>query len=1161
MKKFLVVGVGGSGGATLRFAMDQLQADLRAMGIAELPPAWQFVHIDVPPEPEKGPGQLRSVRELGGTYISVSSIGNSFPLVASQLLQSTASKQELRSLLGWLPDRGAAANAPVVDGAGQYRAIGRALFLSDLKDVLAGLESTWNKLQQPTAWGDLPGRLPGATFGTDSLVNPVVVGSMAGGSGASMFLDVCRLLGRLNGLSRSRLGAFLFTADVFKALAPSLRTGVDGNALGALAEIIAAQTRVGDAYDEELFTALGLPPDVSREAAFARLIPIGSAIGGDGAQFGDGTSMGVARGLGRALAATIISEKASEDFVKTKIENPASEAGNRSSFGWGTSIRDIAWGSFGYASLSLGRDRYAEYSAQRVAKVAFDRLLRGHMDSSNQLPSNEQLQIQLDAQWPSILARTGFPAPGVDVRRWFAEQACPRELCEAEARAVVAQVTDVLMREAPAHANDWVSGVRQRLPHFQPDAQSKVRDAAYLWASGWTLRLEQTAREEFLLAASQVGLPYARRMVQRLREHLQAVTDGLRDAAGVGVGEPLMLEPTVADRAAGLKKTMVDANHALGDLVLKAFQISAANSMRRESARLGADVLASYAEHVLGGLDRAASSALLTLEHAERTTLTEAGLAQLSTTVYGEWPSDGEVVPARFDHADNEVLLTTSAEFPGRFAADAVASVPAAGGLYDRARDTIVSEVLLGRWETTGGGSLPPPVVSNRAGWRPSVLPVDGVTKAPTQPSTPAYDLALSPGALLDRARQHLGRRGQPFERFSQQSIEDYLTEAGVPEALLRERSRVFAARFGETMKLARPLVGANPQMVQAVHQTSLRYEFSFSDVPLSSESQVVQSIRQMITADSDLDTTTLDNFTRSLKGSSSQERRIAVFGAYPRYSPLVFSSLLEQIQQRWASSPDMALPELWAWKRARPLPAAMAMGEAEQRAMVAGWLLGRLLGLVDVPTGTGAGAVQVWSPAPRPSGTWLEFPRRLLTSPTLFRGPDDWLPAVLESQVLALVQCNKDTELRALAPYKALRSLYDDNPDTPLGEAQTLAAVTLLEGWLRTGDWPSGQPSTVLTDPALAAAGPAERAAAAVRWIDDVQDYFGRRYLTESAGFGPGGRRRARVTTAEEVVGAPMFLQVAEIAYSVLDDLRTQLQKALAGSQSTGGEHGRPRL
>lgn len=85
MRKFLIVGCGGSGGATVRLLMDQLQADLRPLGITELPAAWQFVHVDVPVDPDKGPGQLPDIVRMGGAYQSFSSPGNTYSATASNV--------------------------------------------------------------------------------------------------------------------------------------------------------------------------------------------------------------------------------------------------------------------------------------------------------------------------------------------------------------------------------------------------------------------------------------------------------------------------------------------------------------------------------------------------------------------------------------------------------------------------------------------------------------------------------------------------------------------------------------------------------------------------------------------------------------------------------------------------------------------------------------------------------------------------------------------------------------------------------------------------------------------------------------------------------------------------------------------------------------------
>ncbi|MYE66812.1 MAG: hypothetical protein F4236_01070, partial [Acidimicrobiia bacterium] len=48
--KFLFIGLGGSGGKTLRFLKDQIRRWMREHGIeGDIPAGWQFLHIDVQP--------------------------------------------------------------------------------------------------------------------------------------------------------------------------------------------------------------------------------------------------------------------------------------------------------------------------------------------------------------------------------------------------------------------------------------------------------------------------------------------------------------------------------------------------------------------------------------------------------------------------------------------------------------------------------------------------------------------------------------------------------------------------------------------------------------------------------------------------------------------------------------------------------------------------------------------------------------------------------------------------------------------------------------------------------------------------------------------------------------------------------------------------------
>ena len=65
MRRFLVVGCGGSGGKTLAYLMDQLRSDLSKDGVTELPAGWQFVFVDVPSGVDDGPEGLGSVVAAG----------------------------------------------------------------------------------------------------------------------------------------------------------------------------------------------------------------------------------------------------------------------------------------------------------------------------------------------------------------------------------------------------------------------------------------------------------------------------------------------------------------------------------------------------------------------------------------------------------------------------------------------------------------------------------------------------------------------------------------------------------------------------------------------------------------------------------------------------------------------------------------------------------------------------------------------------------------------------------------------------------------------------------------------------------------------------------------------------------------------------------------
>lgn len=1155
MRRFLIVGCGGSGGRTVRLLIDQLRADLRARGISAVPDAWQFVHIDVPVDPDRGPSPLGNVRDLGGSYVSFSSPTNTYLATANAVEAQLASKgNNFAPLMGWAPrDRETANGIPVNNGAGQYRAVGRMLTLPRLTALHDTLVDAQARAVAPDAWGQIP-----LEEQSSNVIIPIVVGSMAGGSGASMFLDVCRVLGALPGVKPQNIGCFLFTADVFAELPAGVRANVEGNAMGAMPEILGAITRLSEPFDRETYQRLGVP-FTSGNPPFGRVFPIGRRIGGDGAYFGDGSADGVYRGIARALAGTMLSEAATSQYVDFMLGNPQPLDSMTQKFGWRADRRALPFGSLGFASLSLGRDRYLDYAAQRLSRSASDHLVEGHLNPTSQLPGNDQLRTLLDNQWGSSLHAMGFPQPGVQVPDWFQSVAFPRPHWEAAAREAAAPGVAMMSNSGSAPAAQWVAAVASSVGALRDQARYQLQRSAYAWGENWAQQLEESAKAEFLRVVSQFGLPYARELMTRVRLHADQLIGQLAQAGQSADGvDPVALDPAVGQQAQVLGKKSVDVTHPLGQMTVTSLQASMENLLRREGARVAAAVLRAYAVDVLGGLEKAANDVLRILEVERAKESGGAGLAQLNSAIYADWPDETDRVPLRFNHAENEILLTTADDFPAQFRSDVVASA-GNGSNYQQGLGKLRGEAVSGRWRTTGS-RVESPVLEQVSHWRAAALPSRAVDGAPTPESKPVYSLKLGTVDLLERATLRLAAVGDVFATFAGASISDYLDDPAVTTIDRQQRHEGFARKLVETMEKARPVVGIDIPMAKRLHNAEVRYVYSFSEIPLDTAHPVSQHVTEQLKAKPELDVTSVDNFTRALSGALSSAGKVNVFGSYQKVSPMCYTSLLEPINARWAMSPVSAQRDLWLWKRTRPLYAALGMSAEEAQTIVAGWYLGRLVGLVRQDA---YGTAEVLS-----RRGWLRFGELLSSEETAIRTPHDVLAGVLMSHTWAFVRCVGDPDLTPLAPYEALRVLVDgadsneqSKPDAAINGTQLLRAAFFGRP-LRLGEvtLDGDGPSPLLTQ-VPEGASPAETAAARVEatlnWIEGLKSMLAAEWGARDAS---GRADEAAVKALQLRIDADamrrmsLFSELAPIAIPALDRLKTLVTEA--GVDDQGAQH-----
>lgn len=1156
MYKYVVVGCGGSGGATLAYLMDQITSELTAAGISSIPAGLQFVHIDVPLVPDTNEPGVGNVRAQGGTYVGTAPQTPSYSVLDNAITGALIEGGALGDVATWAPRRAADVAVAVGNGAGQMRAVGRMLTLSHTTGVyrqLVGAVNALNTVEANTQMAALSRALPDAGgYDPAAPIVPIVVSSMAGGAGASMALDVCRLLSHVPQIDPNLISVFMLAPDVFDALPDHLRAGVLGNAIAMLGEIVAAQTGASEEHDRHLLGAFGqqLPPN--GKAPFKRVFPVGRFAGTEHTQFGDGSPRAVYRGLGRALGALMLSGRASTDFVAYDLTNRPLPA-KQSVFGWGTGVDDLAWGSFGFGSLSLGRDRYRHYAAQRLARTSVDRLLRGHLQSEN-ASAADQLRGLVDSQWPLIAPAAGLPkqaTPGVLTREelgtWMVELALPRAEVNSDVRGIIDTLVRPNLPQLSGGVAGWLGTVRGALSSQRVEMVGRTEQASYRWAFFWSQRLHEQVVKEVEAAAVRFGLPFAREVVNRIEDLIvNQVVPVLRDRSRVSAPD-VGAVPSAFESEAGRIKGSVSTGQQLVDRLLAQISDGLGQLRYGRSSTFAVEALSAFVPEVLGPLRSSISDAIEILEQASVDLGGRgAGLANVETDRYASWPSDADgEVPDRFGVADNEVLLTPYTEFATTYKAH----LPAAAGIrgvgdeaFYQATDAGARLVLSGSWPTDAGAEAPGGPVEVLQRWRPASFvrnPEKGGEQF--QPSLARYVWHLRPDEVLDRAEAFVARPGESFSNYFSQTLAEYVGAADATPAQAAQRRTDLVDKFRQTVVRALPLISVDGDAVLAVHNSAIEYFFKFSSIPFDDAPALQDALLDLLKSMPNLDpqiTAANGVFERALtKAAAAPVSRIDVFGSYRTYSPLAFDALLEPVARSWAATPEYARHAFWEHRRARPLAAALPMGKAERRALIGGWYVGQLTGRLTIPEAPYRQAVRVWN---EDDAVWAPFPWPMLTPPSEFIGASyDWLPAVLESVLLAISRSHEAPVMSSMRPYQSLRRLWDDSPNGPALRVSDLNGGRLLGEWLSTGKTASGVPSRIVASTAD------ERYAKAVEWVTAIRGFVGKEFLPEGEDGAPGGGEFAKIESRQKAGRTPMFRDLAPDIWAVTADLLDLLEVA----------------
>jgi hypothetical protein len=1154
VRPFLLVGCGGSGGVTLQFLADQLAADLAQRNVHSMPRAWQFVHVDVPLAPDGGGGDLPPVigSEKGGRYVYLAPQAASYTAVLSSVSEQLISTNRYSQLATWVANPN---EAPVdlSEGAGQMRAVGRIVTLSRLAKVRDGLQAALEGITATGAAEELGAlaRLLGTRTEDQSEGKPlvVVVSSMAGGAGASMVLDVCRLLSHMTGIAAESTALFLYTPEIFDSVPAHLRGGVPGNALATMSELMATQLGAATHDDDEIFAALGMgTSEANRGIPFGRVFPIGAYIGDTGARFADGDLLDIYRGVGRGLAALMLSGEATKSWSAYDLANNAPIEMSTTDFAWGGVRKDNQWGSFGFAQLSLGRDRYAEYAAQRLARSGVIRLTSGHRQPQNPATDAEQLERIAHDRAPQFYDSLRLPK-GEGLAAWFGSY-FDVDAGDAGTRLVTDRV-DRVLSQPPGNAQQWIGFVVNQVAQQGAAHNLQADSEAYNLVHGFYEELLTRTEQTVAAVVTSDGIPTAIKLVSRLQRDLDLWATETRDGARQLRTDAASLPAAVLTKAQAISGN-IDARHQIIKDFRQGYLFQSTQAVKGAILQRLGDVLVSYKNDMLEPLLRGLSEASASLQLALSSNARAAGLAQLRTDVFGEWPDAGPLVPSRFTHAQNEVLLVDATEFPARFGEHVTQSMRTPERLDispDDATVLAIRQIISDRWETMATrrtGAL----LVQLSRWRPSTLSrLPGKDESPTT-GPAAYRLAVLPRDLLGRARDWIATPNAPFASYVSTSLRQYLAGDDVADYERVQREQEVAAKFRNTLELAQPLVGINPTMVSAMHKTDARVSYKFSEVPfggLQIGDDLVRDIGQ-----GSADVTSVKRLQDAMR-SDSKATRIDVFGSFTPLAPLTFSSLLRPLAAGWsnANMPG-AREQFWALRRSRRLSGAVAMNNKQRQAVIGGWYLARFTGRLRYPGETHAvEAVQVYDEDG--ARAWLSFPHPLIVSKLeQDRTTNNFLPAVLMSFGLALAKASATSSLDPLRPYTVLRQYWDASASgiSDHDSVSMLTASKQMSTWLTERQAPTGAPVGRVT-PSLG--DPELDRAALLEEIEKIRAALGTHYLRPGEVEGAvGGGQHSVVHRQQDIWAVPLFHEVARDAFVVLGTLSQIVAEVAIGGRTS---------
>ena len=1005
----LFIGVGGSGGNTVRAIRENLWRELVNRGwTGDFPDCWQTLWIDTISVQDKGGFAAAALPQTSYLGLVPSTLGG-FNDVKTMIVNQTPDSKQQSVLSGWMPE---SCPVPIAKGAGQFRAIGRTIGVSQFSATKVFLERAISKMNSTKASSDLSaiGQLLGMPVsGASAKPTAFVISSMAGGSGSGLYQDVAHMIKLLDSSYDDYTHVMLYGADVFElSISKDMLKSTPGNTLAALAESISGvwSSELSDA-SQDLFTKAGFnQTNLKRYGGKHHWL-----IGAKNQHASLGAS---ANEIYRAVASSLSALSISPDtlvwfnnYVLTNVfAGSATNLADNSNLKISTNLDHFQpFASLGFSRVSLGMDRFREYASQAITKAAVQRLLWPEYEPVDPNgPSNDKkIEVRTMQLWEDFRIKSGLNErnPSNDVLEYLKPKDDLR--FNAYAESAVAQAAG---KDGAHPASVW----EDRFARFFTDSQKELinrdKEALLSQAQNWTEEIQDRIAEATAEAASTSGLKVAQRLVSELRGEIDFLTSSELPSDLALAQKHIAEFRGPLNKLLNIGKKEIPKNDGVIEKA-KAFLRAAANEVTL------ADRI-QVAIELLKDLDKNFLEPLMREIEMSAEKLKTSTAAQGSD--FDSFPTLGDTqISARFAPANTDQSLIDYTEFP-QLLEDWSKQV-LDGNQQGSWQTRLVERAILGVDYDKVGDGRPQTMIKFQPRWSPQNSNFrSSISGSPTTAGFIFRDEYLE---FLEFTQEMLTTKSGSLSDMINMGLRSYVENNSSP-AVIEKRRNDFRDKLKAALKYCSPMVEESSGVVNAIHTggTAGARLTSASAIPFENTPLQKDALEIVISFDpSNAEITKPSAFS-----SSDSIKSIELYSTLTNAkNPAVFDSLMKPIASDWEAKRDdpAGRQAFWTLRRTKPLIEAVPAARVQVEKMILGWFALAFIGgrKIDTSEHLRGPKVSVYSGE---KNAWVNCPHPLLGLPENHQD-HDYLPSVLLSLSLALVEINANPSLAPLDAYRAL--------------------------------------------------------------------------------------------------------------------------------------------